>query len=213
MAILSAIIGAAIPAAASLFSASRTASAAKRAGAVSAAGAERARTDLQPFRETGVNALGRVAELLGLGGDPGNALAALEASPGFQFRLGQGVDALDRSAAARGGLFSGNQGRAVTEFGQNFASNEFGNLLDRLGLLARGGQSAAAGQGAAGIQGANALAGGITGAGNAFARGATGVSNAITGGIRNVLFDRRTEELNRLFRPAGNLAFDSTDFR
>lgn len=185
MGLFTAIASFAVPAVTSLLSGNKQAKAAKRAAATEAAGAAQAREDLDPFRAAGVNALGASEELLGLSGDPGNALAALSASPGFQFRFGQGVDAVERGAAARGGLFGGNTGRALTEFGQNFASNEFANRLNQLGLLAGRGQNAAAGTGAASLTGAGATAGGIRGAADARTSGIIGFGNALTGGLKN----------------------------
>jgi hypothetical protein len=52
-------------------------------------------------------------------------------SPGYQFRLGQGVQALERGAAARGRQLSGAQGKALTRYGQDYASNEYDNFLRR----------------------------------------------------------------------------------
>ena len=54
-----------------------------------------------------------------------------QTDPGYNFRLGEGIKALDRSAAARGRLLSGNQLKAITQYGQDFASNEFGNVFNR----------------------------------------------------------------------------------
>lgn len=51
--------------------------------------------------------------------------------PGYQFRLNQGMQALQNSAAARGGLLSGNTGQALEDFAQNDASNEYGNVYNR----------------------------------------------------------------------------------
>jgi hypothetical protein len=51
--------------------------------------------------------------------------------PGYQFRLNQGTQALDNSAAARGDLLSGNTLQGVTQFGQDYASNEYGNVYNR----------------------------------------------------------------------------------
>jgi hypothetical protein len=51
--------------------------------------------------------------------------------PGYQFRLQQGQQALERSAAARGGLLSGGTGKALQQYGQDYASNEYGNVYNR----------------------------------------------------------------------------------
>jgi len=51
--------------------------------------------------------------------------------PGYQFRLQQGQQALENSAAARGGLLSGNTAKAITDYSQNYASNEYSNVYGR----------------------------------------------------------------------------------
>ena len=192
-----ALIGAAVVGAVgTAVSASKQASAAKKAGAQSAAGAREAAARLTPFAEPGVRALAEQEALLGLSPEnQAEALAALEASPGFQFRRAQGADVLERSAAARGGLFSGGTGQALTEFGQQFASNELANRLAQLGVLSGRGQSAAAGVGAAGIEAGRAVAGGTLRAGQATAEGIAGVGSQITGGIESALQAQRTNKL------------------
>ena len=54
-----------------------------------------------------------------------------EADPGYGFRLSEGLRALERSAAARGGLMSGGTGKALQRYGQNLASQEYGNAFQR----------------------------------------------------------------------------------
>jgi len=51
--------------------------------------------------------------------------------PGYQFRLNQGMDALQNSAAARGDLLSGNFAQGAEQLGQDYASNEYGNVYNR----------------------------------------------------------------------------------
>lgn len=51
--------------------------------------------------------------------------AQAAATPGEQFELGQGLEALDRGAAARGTLTTGGTGKAEQEFGQNLASTAY----------------------------------------------------------------------------------------
>lgn len=58
--------------------------------------------------------------------------AKLEADPGYQFRFNQGMQALNRSAAAGGNLLSGNTLAAAQEFGQGIASQEYNNTVNRL---------------------------------------------------------------------------------
>ena len=107
-------------------------------------------------------------------------------TPGYDFRLGQGYDAIESSAAGRGGLYSGATMRRLQEYGQDYASNEYNNFLNRLASGAGAGQAAAGNQAAAGQNfaagGANALAN----IGNAQAASAIGVGNAWQGGIGNL---------------------------
>lgn len=62
-----------------------------------------------------------------------NAFDIYRGSTGYQFRLGEGMNALNSGYAGAGVLQSGDAMRAATEYGQNFASNEFGNYMGYLG--------------------------------------------------------------------------------
>jgi hypothetical protein len=55
----------------------------------------------------------------------------LQADPGYQFRLSEGLKALDRQAAARGGLISGSALKASQRYGQDMASQEYGQAYAR----------------------------------------------------------------------------------
>lgn len=59
----------------------------------------------------------------------------MQLDPGYAFRLSEGQKALDRSAAARGGMISGAALKAATRFGQDMGSQEFQNAYNR-GLTA-----------------------------------------------------------------------------
>ena len=54
-----------------------------------------------------------------------------QADPGYQFRMQQGTNAVQNSAAARGSGLSGPTMRALQRYGQGFASNEYGNAWNR----------------------------------------------------------------------------------
>lgn len=88
-------------------------------------------------------------------------MAQFQADPGYAFRLSEGQKALERSAAARGGLLSGATGKALTRYGQEAGSQEYQNAFNRyqaeraarlqpLQSLAGVGQTAANTLGAAG---------------------------------------------------------------
>lgn len=58
-------------------------------------------------------------------------LAELQATPGYQFELQQGQQALAQQAAARGGLLSGAQQKAAAQFGQRQAATGFQSAWER----------------------------------------------------------------------------------
>lgn len=91
----------------------------------------------QPYMDTG--RLG----LENLNAVSGGDMSRFYQSPDYQFRMSQGVQALDRSAAARGLVKSGGQYKGVLRYGQGLASGEFQNWYARnLGLANLGQQSA-----------------------------------------------------------------------
>lgn len=87
-----------------------------------------------PYRQGGSQAYGMLSDLAGLNGAASGqaAMQNFTASPGYQFRLQEGVNALDRSAASRGMLNSGAQMKALSQYGQGLASEEYGNWLQQL---------------------------------------------------------------------------------
>jgi hypothetical protein len=117
-----------------------------------------------------------------------------QADPGYGFRLKEGLRALENSAAARGGLLSGNTMRGITRYGQGLASDEYTNAFNRyqaerqarLGplqsLVGLGQTSANTIGSAAGQLGSN-LSNLAVGAGNARASGYAGMANALSSGI------------------------------
>ena len=57
--------------------------------------------------------------------------ADMAADPSYQFRLKQGQDALERSGAARGVTNTGGTLKDILDYGQNAASQEYGNVYGR----------------------------------------------------------------------------------
>jgi hypothetical protein len=118
--------------------------------------------------------------------------------PGYQFRLNEGLKALDRQAAARGGLISGNAMKAASRYGQDYASNEYTNAFNRslaernaqlnpLQSLAGVGQSATNYVGNAAQNMGQAQNQTIQGIGNARASGYVGGANALTSALGSYL--------------------------
>lgn len=102
-------------------------------------------TGLKPYIDTGHKATYTLASLYGLNNDgrvQPNALEMIRNSPDYQFAQTEGMNALENSNAARGLLQSSQHLRSAQQFGQNLATNQFGNYVGRLQALS--GQGAAA---------------------------------------------------------------------
>lgn len=82
------------------------------------------RTRFAPYAGFGGN---RVASWEKLLSDP----SSVTSTPGYDFRLNQGREGLENSAISKGGLLSGNAMRGITQYGQDYASNEYDKALAR----------------------------------------------------------------------------------
>lgn len=115
----------------------------------------------------------------------------LRSTPGYQFRMDEGVNALNRAAAAKGMLYSGAQQKALTGYGQGLADQTYNALLDRISNLSTGGQNAALGLGGIGAQTAAGVAQSQLMSGQAQAQGIYNAYNArqsaYTGGMNNLM--------------------------
>lgn len=78
----------------------------------------------RPWQEFGQNAL---TDYENWRADP----SAITSDPSYQWRFNQGQEAVENSAAARGGALSGNALRAITDYGQGAASQEYGSEFAR----------------------------------------------------------------------------------
>lgn len=164
----------------------------------------------QPTIDAGNTSRNRLMQLLGLatGGDDNGSLmrdfsmADFQKDPGYQFRMDQGQQALERSAAARGGLLSGAALKDTARFSQGLASQEYQSAFDRFNTnrtnkmnpllsLAGAAQTASTTAGAAGQSYANSAGNAlnqysttagqnITGAGNARASGYLAQGNILS---------------------------------
>lgn len=149
----------------------------------------------EPFRKVGVNAL---PELVAASKYEPFTMAKYQADPGYGFRLREGMKALERSAAARGGLLSGATLRGVQEYGQDLASQEYTNAFNRYqaerqarlnplqSLAGMSQTSANTLTGAAGQLGQN-IGSNLMAGGAARASGYMGAANALTGGLSQYL--------------------------
>lgn len=122
---------------------------------------QQTRTDLGDFSERGTEAVNVLAERVAAG--PGE----FETSPGYDFRLGEGTKARERSAAARGTVLDPSTQKALTRYGQDYATSDYDNFLRRyydsltpLQSLTSTGLSAAGGTAAAGARATEGIVGG-----------------------------------------------------
>lgn len=113
----------------------------------------------------------------------GTAYQGFTATPGYQFRVDQGTDAVNALAGARGGLNSGRTMQDLMKFGQGIASEEYGGYMNRLAGLTDMGVGAAGNQAQAGNAFASGASAAIGNKGNAQAAGYAGMAGAIQGGI------------------------------
>jgi hypothetical protein len=162
-----------------------------------------------PFREAGVRAL---PELETASRYTPFGMQQFTADPGYGFRLSEGQKALDRQAAARGGLISGGALKAAQRYGQEMGSQEYTNAFNRyqterqarlnplqslagmaqtsVGQLGQAGQAMASNVGEAIGAGAQARASGYMGTANALSQGLNQYLNYSQGQERNALLSR-----------------------
>lgn len=196
----------------------------------------------EPFRETGLAAQNRLADLLGISGRTGEpgygyglqpfTMAQYQADPGYGFRMREGLKALDRTAAARGGLLGGNQLRGAMQYGQDLASQEYqnafnrfqterSNILNPLQSLGGVGQSStnaltsAAGNLGAGMAGAygnlgSALSANAINTGNIRASGYMNQANALTGALGTGLNYYQNQQMMDRFFPQASVGGGGT---
>jgi hypothetical protein len=213
--------------------------ASKKAANIQAASADRA-TELQremyeknielqkPFREAGLTSQNRLLELLGLSKNTGAegfgslmrdfGMSDFQQDPGYAFRMSEGMKALDRSAAARGGLLSGAALKGAQRFGQDLGSQEYQNAFNRyqtnranklnpLQSLMGAGQTAAGQVANAGQNYANQAGQNYMNAGNARASGYVGSANAWSNAIGNAYNQyNQNQMMNQMFPQGGGTA-------
>ena len=146
---------------------------------------DQTRTDLAPYREAGIPAIGGANYLLGLGPAPtwedadGNQQTySFQTSPGYEFARDENLDAVESSAAARGGLYSGAAMQALGERANQLANLEFGNNFNRVMSVAGLGANAAAQQGNFNMANAQMGSTSYANMGDAQAAGAIGAANS-----------------------------------
>jgi hypothetical protein len=195
--------GAVVGAGASMISGSKAAGAQKDAAAMSTAEQQRqfdiTQQNMKPFRDAGLSVLPELQSGTAPGGEFNRnfTMADFQKDPGYQFRMDQGTQALERSAAAGGGLLSGGTGKALTQYGQDYASGEYSNAynrfnndqttrFNRLSALAGTGQTATNTLATLGANTASNIGENYLQAGNASAANYVGQGNAINSGVSSL---------------------------
>jgi hypothetical protein len=144
--------------------------AADKATDAQVAATERAIALSEPWRKAGATSLNKLQDVLGFNG-AGKAQSSLMLDPSYQFRVNEGAKQLERRAASRGRLLSGGTDKALVRYGQDMATQEYTNSVNRLLALAGLGQTSAATNANYATQGGSAQAAGIVAGTNAWTGG------------------------------------------
>ena len=208
-------------AAATIGSALIGSSASKKAASTQADAANRA-ADLQmqqferqvelqePWRQAGITALNKLTPLATEYTPFG--MQQFQQDPGYAFRMQEGMKALERSAAARGGLLSGSMLKGAQRYGQDLASQEYMNAFNRyqaernarlnpLQSLAGVGQTATNQLGQAGQTMAGNVGQAMGAAAQARASGYVGGANALSQGLGTYLNYQQGQNFLNAMRP------------
>lgn len=156
---------------------------------------EQQRQDQQPWLQAGSKALGDLqTQMPDL--QRQFSMADFHEDPGYQFTLNQGLDAMQRSAAAKGMLGSTGTMQGLNNYAQGMASDQYQNAYNRftqnqnqrynmLSGIAGTGQVANGQIGQAGMNTANNISANQIGAGNAQSAAQIGSANAWGGALSN----------------------------
>ena len=166
------------------------AASADRASQIQQENFEQTRKDLMPYKQAGDTSLSQLMGQMTPDGYFNQTYTGQDiySDPSYQFRLQQGQDAIQSSAAAQGGLLSGATLKALQNYGQESASQEYSNAYNRfnadqtnrynrLSNLVGIGQNAAAQVGNAGAQTAQAVANNTMAGANSIAAGQVASAN------------------------------------
>jgi hypothetical protein len=183
-----------------------------------------------PYRQTGYGALNQIGQLgsgtYGIYGPTGESTGTGTGTgyltrqfgpedfqagidPSYNFRLQQGNLATTNLKNQAGGLIGGNALQGLTDYGQNLASTEYGNVFNRfntqrsniynnLASIAGLGQTSLGQTGTLSSNTAANVGSAISGAGSAIGAGQIAASNAMSGGLQGA---GNAYTLSNLLRP------------
>lgn len=152
----------------------------------------------KPYREAGYTALSDIVGMKPyLTKQFGQEDFQAGIDPSYNFRLAQGNLATTNLKNQSGGLIGGNALQGLTDYGQNSASQEFGNVFNRfqsqrtgiyntLAGIAGLGQTSLGQTGQLSGQAASGIGSAIAGAGSATGAGQVAMGNALGGGIQTL---------------------------
>ena len=133
-----------------------------------------------------LEAYNKAIDASGGSAEPIDLTEKLRATPGYQFQQEEGLQALERGAAASGRLNSGATMKGITKYSQGLADSTYENYMNRLYSLAGLGQTSVQATGQAGQNYANQAGANLINAGNAQASGYINAANAWTGGMNSI---------------------------
>ena len=209
--IAAAVVGSSlIGSSASKKAASTQADAANRAADLQMQQFERQVELQEPWRQAGITALNKLTPLATEYTPFG--MDQFQQDPGYAFRMQEGMKALDRSAAARGGLLSGSTLKGAQRYGQDLASQEYMNAFNRyqaernarlnpLQSLAGVGQTATNQLGQAGQTMASNVGQALGAAAQARASGYIGGASALSQGLGTYLNYQQGQNFLNAMRP------------
>jgi len=162
--------------------------------------AEGAAANFRPYAAIGDQAAGEMAGRLNKNSllrdfAPGD----MKKDPGYQFRLDQGNQAIDRAAGARGSRYSGATLKGLQRYAQDYATGEYQNAYNRYNQNRTMNYNFLAGPMQMGM-GAQGQVGNYMGnAADARAAGAMGGANSLWGGINDAYNNLTPRDQNNPF--------------
>ena len=188
------------------------AAAANNAAALQNAQFQQTQANLAPYASIGTAALPQLLQSLGYQGQYGangnlTGLSGqgfqfnpsnLAQTPGYQFTLQQGLNAVNNATSATGQTGSGAQAKGLANYATGLAQNtynqQYQNALttyqqnaSTLGSLLSTGQNAAAGLGSMGMQNAQSVGNTLQGGANATAAGQIAAGNATSNALNGAM--------------------------
>lgn len=141
---------------------------------------DRAMSDMDPYAKAGTTSLSSLSD--------GSFMNNWQQDPGYEFRMNEGMKAINQGAAARGLGNSGTTMKALARYGQDFGTNEYKNVYDRkynnLSNLANMGFNASSNRSGYGQNYANSVGNNLIGVGNAAASNSLAQTQRMSGLIQ-----------------------------